>query len=389
MASEISQTGATLSGSYSGVTGTIVSAGFSYGLSSGALSSTITGTYNNGSISAKLSGLEPGTAYFYQAFLVVKGTGNKQGEEKTFYGVVRVFTSLDTVVNSLPTWLSSYEIPAVATASLTKDDTLYNGYYCHSTVSEVYGGTKAAVYNTTSSTQKVVVHTFEYNSKVQSNYSMLFDKNKKCALWVAYKYSKAAYPDKNVGRNDGWCYDPAIDESWQADLSGSYYSQNGLSYDRGHQVASNDRQTTVNQNKQTFYYSNMTPQYALLNQGRWAALESKIQGACTVSRDNQEMFIVTGPLFEGNIKYTYDASRSQCPIPTGYYKCMIRVTYDSQGNISGADGCAYIVETNSENTEPTLTSIDYVESKTGFNFFEGIPDTYENSAEAQSSVFWN
>lgn len=32
-------------------------------------------------------------------------------------------------------------------------------------------------------------------------------------------------------------------------------------------------------------------------------------------------------------------------------------------------------------------SIDYVESKTGFDFFPGIPDEYENTAEAQSPEF--
>ena len=254
-------------------------------------------------------------------------------------------------------------------------------------MSETYGSTKAAIYNTSSSNQKIVVHTFEYNSNIQSNYTMLFDKTTKCALWVAYKHNKTEYKDENVGRNDGWHYDPALDQSWQANLSYSYRDASGKSYDRGHQVASEDRQTTVAQNQQTFYYSNMTPQYSSLNQGQWkTSVEERIQALATVTRDNQELYVVTGPLFEGTIQYTTDRDGANCAIPTGYYKCVIRCTYDNAGNMTAASGCAYIVETNSANVTATLTSIDYVESKTGFDFFANLPDAFENTAEAQSTT---
>lgn len=365
----------------------MVEAGFLYGLSAGALSSSEVGTYSNGSISARLSGLTVGTTYYYKAYVTVKGTGDKESTRQTFYGDAKSFRTAD-----LPTWLQSYEIPANNAASISVSNTLYNGYYSHSTVNETYGDTKAAIYNTSSSNQKIVVHTFEYDSKVQSNYSMLFDRTRKCALWVAYKHNKTEYADKNVGRNDdGWSsFDPALDHSWQANLSSSYRAAAGLSYDRGHQVASEDRQTTVDQNKQTFYYSNMTPQYSILNQQAWrTSVEARIQAAATVTRANQELYVVTGPLFEGTVNYTKDASGADCALPTGYYKCVIMCTYNSSGEITAANGCAFIVETNSENTAATVTSIDYVESKTGFDFFANIPDSFENAAEAQSVIFWN
>ena len=371
----MSATGATLSGSYSAVTGTIVEAGFKYGLSSGSLSSSKTGTYNNGSISASLSGLTAGTTYYYQAYAKVQGTLDYSSEVKTFTGAVKSFRT------TVPTWLSSYEIPSNNASAVTSSDTQYNGYYSHGTVDEHWGGTKIAYYNTSNANHRIVVHTFAYNSKILSNYTLLYDKTKKCALWVAYKHNGTDYKDEGVGRHDEWKYDPALPADWQPNLSGAYAGN----YDRGHQVASNDRQTTADQNRQTFYFSNMTPQYSTLNQGQWSSVEGKIQGFATNTGSNQELYVVTGPLFSGAASYTQDSAGADCMLPSGYYKCAVRLTYDNSGKITDAKGCAYIVETNSENRAATLTSIDAVESKTGFDFFANIPDQYEAIAESGTS----
>lgn len=286
----------------------------------------------------------------------------------------------------IKTWLDEYEIPAYSIEAISTSDVRYNQCYSHSTVSESYGGTKAAVYNTTNSMQKIVVHTFSYNSKILSNYAMLYDGDKKCALWAAYQYDATNYADNGVGRNEKWSYDPALPQSWQPLLSGSYPDSN---YSRGHQVGSGDRQTVIGQNQQTFYYSNMTPQYTKLNTGQWGVAEDEIQKAVAQTTGTSKAYVVTGPLFLGTLHYTKDKGGKDCAIPNGFFKCVMRCGFDSNGNMTSAKGCAYIVETNSANTAATLTSIDYVESKTGFDLFANVPDALENAAEAQSSKFWN
>lgn len=284
------------------------------------------------------------------------------------------------------TWLDNYEFPSCTISAISTSNTRYNGYYCHNTVNELYGGQQACVYNTPNNKQKVVVHTFSYNGKILNNYAMLFDGDKRCALWEAYRYTVSDYPDKSVGRNEKWDYDPALDKSWQPLLSSSYSDGN---YDRGHQVGSGDRQTTVEQNKQTFYYSNMTPQFNKLNQGQWGVAENAIQLASTKLSGSDVLLVVTGPLFTGTVHYTKDNAGKDCAIPQGYFKCAMKCTFNSAGAMTGAKGCAYIVETNSSNTAATLTSIDYVENKCGFDLFHNVPDEYENAAEAQNTIFWN
>ena len=366
------------------MTGSVTEVGFRWGTNSGNLNNTVSGTLSENSFSASLSGLTAGTTYYYQAYAKIQGTGDKSSTVSTFYGSTRSFTT-----SSLNTWLSNYEMPATNAASLSESNTLYEGRYCHDTFSETYGSTKACRYNTTDANQKVVIHTYSYNSKVVRNYSFLYDKTYKTALWVAYATSNSGdFKDNNVGRNDAWAYDPAIDQSWQQNLSGAY-SSSGLSYDRGHQVASNDRQTTTEQNQQTFYYTNMTPQYSSLNQGQWNTLESKVQGVATVTTGRDTLYVVTGPLFEGTLATVTDKSGNECKVPSGYWKCLMKCTFSSDGEMSAAVGCAYLFDTNSSNTAPTATTIDAIESRTGFDFFANVPTSLQTTAESQTYSFFN
>ena len=91
--SGLSSTGGTLSGSYSGASSTPTAVGFWWGITSGNLGQTVTGTANGSNISATLSGLNPNTIYYYKAFVTVSGTGDYASQSETFYGSECSFTT--------------------------------------------------------------------------------------------------------------------------------------------------------------------------------------------------------------------------------------------------------------------------------------------------------
>ena len=235
--------------------------------------------------------------------------------------------------------------------------------------------------------QKVVTHTFYYNGKTLRNYSLLYDKTKKAALWVAYAMNNDTYPH-NVTRSDNWSYDPALDQSWQPKLSKSY---SPIKYERGHQVASNDRRTTRYQMYQTDYFSNMTPQRAEFNSGddtEWDNLEERVQnlGYNSVS-GGDTLYVVTGPIFgDGYTSGATDNNGAACPVPTQYYKCIMKVHF-SGGTAQSATGAAFLFDHESGASRQDMT-IDDLETLTGFDFFANIPSGIQETAESKFTTFF-
>ena len=231
------------------------------------------------------------------------------------------------------------------------------------------------------SNQKVVVHTFkDGNGKTLRNYTMLYDKNMKAALWSAFAMNNDVYPS-SVSREDSWNYDPALDQSWQPKLSSSYKESK---YERGHQVASADRRTTLYQMYQTDYFSNMTPQLGVFNSGdetEWDEIESKIQALGKKTSGSDTLYVVTGAIFgEGFTSDAHDNNNVACPVPTQYYKCILKVHFVN-GVAQSASGGAYLFDHKANATKQTM-KIDDLEALTGFDFFTNIKSSVQTSAES-------
>ena len=318
-------------------------------------------TTSDGSYTVDVASLSSSTTYYYKAYMTA-WTGSQY---ETREGEVRSFTTPSPSPVTDRGFLDCYEVPDVTVLT-------------HDSRKETFGSTYYHAYTTSNSYQKVVTHTFSYNSSTLRNYTLLYDGNKHAALWLAFVMNGESYP-WSVGRNDEWAPDPAIDESWQPDLS-SGYKQSGT-YDRGHQCASNDRRTTSDQTKQTTYYSNMTPQLGGFNGGVWAALEGDIQKIGNACTGSTMLFVVTGPIFGSGYGTTEDKNGLKCAVPTKYFKCIMKVAY-SGSTPTEAVGAAYLLDHVSGATRQNV-SIDDIEELTGFNFFAHVPTELQNKAEAE------
>lgn len=80
-------------------------------------------------------------------------------------------------------------------------------------------------------------------------------------------------------------------------------------------------------NKQTFYASNMTPQRGQFNQNMWAALEAKVRSY--VCPDT--LYVVTGCYFANLDESTKDKAGNVCPVPTNYFKVLLRTRDGATG----------------------------------------------------------
>lgn len=251
-------------------------------------------------------------------------------------------------------------------------------------------------------------HTKFYNGNPVRNYSICYGPDKHVSYWVAYplhsSYTRVSnYPvgTKTPGRTDAWAYDdtqteymssspyyralgrtvtqPPIAEGDQQYIIRSYGAGG---YQRGHMLPSAARYNNWNSNAQTFYATNMMPQYGNFNGGIWGTLESKARGWAG-SNSNDTLFVVTGTLF----KDTKTISNNNGPIavPSHCWKVMLRVRNGSGkkqiGECSATElkAIAFIFSNDAAGAATTLReaacSVSDIEELTGFRFFRNLsPD---------------
>ena len=374
---------ATFNGSFSGASGTVSDHGFYYKKSTDSEWSVahLNGTTTEGAFSATVSGLDEGTTYLVKAW--VEEMDQKLGYAVDRFGEEVSFTTAASGV-VIPEYLSGYGIPDVSGIlsgtgaegrNTSRDDHWFR-------------------YNTTNSQRQIAVHTYTHpTSKAETlNYVVLYDGSKYAPLWTAHAMNTTYWPKNNVGRNDDWTDDPAISLTQQSGLDNA----GSVGYSRGHLVASSYRQSSVEQNKQTFYHSNQAPQWqsgfnssaaGYSGDGVWQQLENHVVEV--TPSGTTMLYVITGVLYEGNTT-TKPSGSLNVPIPSHFYKCIMKCTF-TNGTIDGAQGIAFVYTNVSHAGESYVagaSSIDAIEARAGFDFFANVPGNLQSSAEANTSHTW-
>ena len=375
--SNLKPTTVTFNGSFNGATGTIHDRGFYYKKDSESswaqigLNST-TGTA--GSFSANIDGLSENTAYQVKAYVLEWDENANTVVERV--GSVVSFTT-QTSGSITPTNLDGFGIPDVSgilsgTGTSGTNSTVGDNWYR---------------YNTTNNKRQIAVHTYNHSTYGETvNYVVVYDGNNYAPLWTAHTMNTTYWPDNNFTRDDNWISDPAISLTQISGLD------DNSQYSRGHLVAAQYRKCSQNSIDQTFYYTNKAPQWQNgFNNGVWSSLETQVKTKAP-SGNTEMLYVVTGVLYEGTLSYMSKGDLN-VPIPSHFYKCIMACTLNGSGEVTGAQGIAFVY-TNKSHTGDNyydtsyVTSIDSIEQRAGFNFFASVPATYQNSAEANTNHNW-
>lgn len=224
------------------------------------------------------------------------------------------------------------------------------------------------------------------------NYTYCFDPDYRAALWVAYPLHSCYTTGGGDRDNSDFGYDPAVDPKYQANLGAGSYSGR---YDRGHQLPAADRKCSQQMMDQTFFATNMTPQWYSFNQKKWGSLEGKVRGMMC----HDTLYVVTGAYFGGEhhssiAKQTTDRSGNICPTPTHYYKALLRTKRGSTGraisSFTNAEELRAIVfwlqhaDTGSDTSisKADCISVEELERRTGFTFFPMLDDAIEEKVKS-------
>lgn len=225
-----------------------------------------------------------------------------------------------------------------------------------------------------------ITHATTFNGKNVTSFSMEYDKSKKHARWVAFRFDILTMQNK-VDRIDPFGPDPSLSEEYQR-VRGDFGAKG---YERGHICASEDRVYSREANDQTFYYTNMSPQVHGFNSGLWLDLEGVVRKwgrSCTAS---DTMYVVKGGTIDKEeqiIKYINN-DRSK-PVPKYYYMAVLFKKAESFKAI--AFWLEHTDKPKSTKLVDYALSIDELEEKTGIDFFPALNDKLENVIEATYST---
>ena len=203
-----------------------------------------------------------------------------------------------------------------------------------------------------------------------------YDEARGNPAWVAYR----------VFRPDSWEAPPrpeqfVPDPRTRARISPDLYTNSG--FDRGH-LAPNYAIAILHgpeAQAETFTMSNIIPQSPELNRRVWADLEQRI--IRRYSRRFSELWIITGPVYPESGK---ERLHDRVAVPEACFKIIVDEHRD------GVRALAFLIPqrvTGREDPAQFLTTIRYLEERTGLDFFPDLPREAQDALEThQNARVW-
>lgn len=152
------------------------------------------------------------------------------------------------------------------------------------------------------------------------------------------------------------------------------YKQSG--YDRGHLAPAGDMTYDSIAMKESFYYSNISPQLPSFNRGIWKKLEEQTRRWV---ENYDSIYIFTGTIF--NNDSLQFIGNDSLPIPHSFYKILL----NKKGN--QYTSLTFEIPNHSSNKALTsfITTIDEIEKKTKIDFVPFLDDELELKLEKSVS----
>lgn len=203
--------------------------------------------------------------------------------------------------------------------------------------------------------------------------------------WVSYNLEASHFGGED--RCNCFTFDPQIPATVQryttADYTGAG-AHHGYGIDRGHLARSFDRTSGTLDNARTFYFTNIFPQAADMNQGPWAVMENDLGNLAR--NQNREVYIVTGVSgSKGTVK-----DEGIITIPEYAWKVAIVMPRDGRlGDVTSpadVEVIAVIMPNvpgiRNDDWRQYTTTVDAVEALSGYDLLALLPDEIEEALES-------
>ena len=187
-----------------------------------------------------------------------------------------------------------------------------------------------------------------------NGFNVMYSGVSKTPLWTA-EYLSPSRLSQKIKREDSFHEEERLSSGHRAVLS----DYRGSGYDRGHMSPNADMPTKESQ-FDSFSLANMVPQAPKNNQQVWRELEEATRAM--VTKQKNDVYIVTGPLFSGKKLKTIG---NGVIVPTAVYKAIYIPKH-------GVIGAYYAPNDNS--LQVKVVSVCYLEEQLGINLFPQLTE---------------
>lgn len=219
---------------------------------------------------------------------------------------------------------------------------------------------------------------------VKTQYTLSYHRDRGTPNWVSWHLDPTWLG--STARQDNFSADATLPSSWYHVTNTSY---TGSGFDRGHNCPSADRTYSVADNSATFLMTNMIPQAPTNNQQTWANLENYCR---TLVNQGNELYIIMGSYGTGGTGSNGTVSTinsGHITVPNRIWK-VILVLPQGTSDLSRVTTSTRVIAVNTPNTNSISTSwgsyrttVDAIESATGYNLFSNLSSTIQSAIESR------
>lgn len=225
---------------------------------------------------------------------------------------------------------------------------------------------------------------------VRPQYMLSYSRDRGIANWVSWHLSPAW--KGNARRTDVFRPDPSLPTGWYARTGGparpSDYTNTG--FDRGHLCPSDDRDATPEDNAATFLLTNIVPQAPRHNREVWKTLEEYERKLMDAGNDVYIIAGTSGAGGTGQNGYTTTLAGGKLTVPATLWKILV-VVPAGVGDTFAVTPNTRVIAVMIPNSQSAadkpwqayVTSIDALESLTGYDFLSNVATDVQRIIEAR------
>lgn len=207
-------------------------------------------------------------------------------------------------------------------------------------------------------------------------------------LWVAQRIDAGA-GEGGAQRKSSFSIDDPQDGGPPKALQPRHDDYTNTRFARGHMAAADDFASDQTLMDETFVITNVVPQNGPMNSGDWRSLEDELRERATL---NRPVFVVTGPMFydpmeeeaaqaDGLVAFRSIGKRG-VSVPTHLYKVAAQRSPTGAWELS-AYAAPNVRPAPDVRPEDWRVPVNWVEERTGIDFFSALPDAEEEALESR------